>query len=190
VPKYDLDEWFVSAVLPLEPALMRYLRRNCRIASEAADLRQDIYVRVYEAAARELPRSASAFVFATARHLLIDRARREKVVSIEAVADMATLDFAVDELSPERHASARSELRQLEGALQDLPPRCREVVQLRRINGLSQREVAQTMGITEDTVEKQLSKGLRAIAAALLGDGLGALAATLGNKCRKRLKSA
>ena len=81
------------------------------------------------------------FVFATARNLLIDRVRREQVVPIEAVADLDALDIAIDAPGPDRNAMARDELRRLHAALDQLPPRCREVV-VKRIEGLTRREIA------------------------------------------------
>lgn len=173
----ELSAWFVEQVLPLEGVLERYLRRNWRDAGEIADLRQEVYARVYDGCAQRRPESAQAFVLSTARNLLIDRARRAQIVSIETFADMDTLAPTIDELSPERHLSARSELRLLQLALTLLPARCREVVELRKIEGLSQREVASRMGITEDTVERQVSKGVRALALALQAAGLGGAAA-------------
>jgi len=164
----ELSRWFVDEVLPLEGVLERYLRRNWRDADEIADLRQEVYARVYDSCAKGRPDSAQAFVLSTARNLLIDRARRAQIVSIETFADMDEMAPTVDELSPERRAAARSELRLLQRALDLLPARCREVVALRKIEGLSQKEVASRMGITEDTVEKQVSKGVRALAEALL----------------------
>jgi RNA polymerase sigma factor (sigma-70 family) len=96
----------------------------------------------------------------------------------------------VDELTPERHASGRAELRLLQVALDALPPRCREVVEMRKVEGLSQRDVAARLGITEDTVERQVANGMRALADALLAKGV-----QLGTKAfdaasvRKRLLS-
>lgn len=173
----DLNDWFVQEVLPLEGALMRYLRRNCRDAGELPDLRQEVFVRVYESALQRMPELTSAFVFATARNLLIDRARRAQIVSIEAVADLELPEYCFDDLTPERHASGRAELRLLQEALEGLPPRCQEVVRLRKVEGMSQREVAAHMGIQEDTVEKQIAKGMRVLADALLLKGV-----TLGVK--------
>jgi RNA polymerase sigma factor (sigma-70 family) len=180
----DLDDWFIREVLPVEGALMRYLRHNWRDAAEWADLRQEVYARVYEAARAGLPERTAPFVLATARNLLIDRARRSQVVSIEAYAELA--DLAVDELTPERHADGRAALQQLVAALDDLPPRCREVVVLRKVDGLTQREVATRMGITEDTVEKQIAKGMRGLADALFANGIGAGLQTLERKLRKK----
>lgn len=180
----DLDEWFIHEVLPVEPILMRYLRQNWRDASEWADLRQEVYARVYEAARTGLPDRTAAFTLATARNLLIDRARKSQVVSIDTYAELD--DLMADDLTPERHASARAELQALSEALDALPPRCRQVVMLRKVDGLSQREVAAEMGIAEDTVEKQIAKGMRALADALFARGIGAGIARLERKLRKR----
>ena len=162
-----MTAWFVNEVLPLEGLLERFLRRNWRDVDEISDLRQEVYARVYDGCAHRRPESAQAFVLTTARNLLIDRARRAQIVSIETYADIDALVPTLDELSPERHLAARSELRLLQRALNLLPARCREVVELRKIEGLSQREVASRMGITEDTVERQVSKGVRALALAM-----------------------
>ena len=169
----ETDDWFVTQVLPLEQHLWRFIRRNCRDSNEdVSDLMQEVYVRLYESARTHKPEQVKPFMFSIARNLLIDRARRSQVVSIEAYADLEALDISVDTLSPERHLIGMEELRLLQKALEDLPERCREVVQLRKIDGLSQRDVASHMGITEDTVEKQMSKGIRALAENLLRKGV------------------
>jgi RNA polymerase sigma factor (sigma-70 family) len=165
----SLDAWFVGQVLPLEAPLERFIRRHCASSDEVSDLRQEVYVRVYEAARRARPLLTKPFVFMTARNLLRDHARRARIVSIEAVADLEALNAVGDDAPADRVVSAREELRRLQAALDRLPPRCREVVALRKIHGLSQREVARQLGITEDTVERQVSKGVRALAAALYG---------------------
>lgn len=182
----DLDDWFIHEVLPLEGILMRYLRLNWRDSDEWPDLRQEVYARAYEAARSGLPERVTPFVMTIARNLLIDRARRRQVVSIEAFAELD--DLSVYELTPERHASGRAELSVLVEVLDALPARCREVVVLRKVEGMSQREVAAEMGITEDTVEKQIMKGMRAIADALFARGIGADIVRRERKVRKQGK--
>lgn len=84
----ELDAWFAREVLPLEAILVQFLKRNWRNKSDIADLLQDVYVGVYEAAQKKIPESARAFVFTAARNVLVSRARRERIVPFEAVADM------------------------------------------------------------------------------------------------------
>jgi len=173
VSRADLRAWFIAEVLPLEAALMQFLQHNWRNRNDLADLRQDVYLRVYEAAKKEIPHPAKPFVFTIARNLVIDRVRREQIVPIEAVADLNALDAAKDEPGPDRIVAARDELRRLQAALDHLPPRAREVVVLRRIEGLPRREIASRMGITEDTVAEHLSAGMRAIANLLYSEPAG-----------------
>jgi RNA polymerase sigma factor (sigma-70 family) len=162
--------WFVREVLPLEAMLTRYLKRNWHNASEIEDFRQDIYERVLEAAEASVPERTRSFVFLTARNLLIDRMRKEAVVPIEAVAELDALDIAADEPGPDRSLFARDLLRRLQAALDQLPPRCREAVVLKRIEGLSQREIAGRMGISEQAVANHVARGMCVLADVVYGE--------------------
>lgn len=166
---FDLKAWFIREILPLEAALMQYLQHNWRNVADITDLRQDVYLRVCEAAAQEPPRHPRQFLFTTARNLLIDRVRHAQIIPIEAVSDLEALEVAKDEPSPERSAIARDELRRLQAALDRLPERCREVVMMGRVEGLSGREIAARLGVAECTVSEHLAKGMRALANILFG---------------------
>jgi RNA polymerase sigma factor (sigma-70 family) len=165
-----LEEWFLREVLPLEAMLMRYLQHNWRNQSDIKDMLQDIYVRVCEAAQTEFPHSTKPFVFTVARNLLLNRVRDAQVVPIEAVADVEALAIAVDEPGPDQSAVARDELRRLQSALDRLPPRAREAVVLKQVDGLSRREIARQMGIGEETVKDHLSAGLRQLSDIFFGE--------------------
>lgn len=166
----SLDSWFAREILVHEGALMRYLLRSWFRREEIHDLRQEIYVRVYEAAAKARPTMPKSFMFTTARHLMTDRLRRERVVSIEAVGDIDALNVLIEDNTPDRRLGAHQELKRLADAFDRLPDRCREVVWLRRVEELSQKQVAARMGISEKTVEKQIAKGARLIAKYLYGE--------------------
>ena len=160
----DLDAWFKSEILIHEEILMRFLSRVWPRRDELPDIRQEAYARVYEAAQKNRPQSPKAFLFATARHFMADRLRRERIVSIQAGGDKEYLNVLVEELSPERHVAASEELARLARALDRLTAKCREVVWLRRVRELSQHEVAQRLGLAEKTVEKHLRTGIRLLA--------------------------
>ena len=148
---------------------MRFIRRNWRVAAEVTDLRQDIYERALSGARAGIPTHTQAYLFAVARNHLINRAKRSQVVSFELVADMASIELQDDRFATERHLSARDELRRAQAGLDQLPPRCREVVWLRKVEGLSTRETAERLGISVDTVEKQITQGMRALVDFMLG---------------------
>ncbi|HEY8586647.1 MAG TPA: sigma-70 family RNA polymerase sigma factor [Rhodanobacter sp.] len=166
----SLDSWFAREILVHEGALMRYLLRSWFRREEIHDLRQEVYVRVYEAAAKARPTMPKSFMFTTARHLMTDRLRRERVVSIEAVGDIDALNVLIEDNTPDRRLGAHQELKRLADAFDRLPNRCREVVWLRRVEELSQKQVAARMGISEKTVEKQIAKGARLVAKYLYGE--------------------
>lgn len=160
----DLDVWFAEQILPCEGALNAYLRRVWPDLSEIADLRQEVYVRVYQSAGKSRPPVARFFLFTVARNLLIDRLRKSRVVPIDLMEDLDALDVLSNDISADRIVSGRQELARLEAALDDLPVRCRETFVLRKIEELSQREAAEQMGVSEATVEKQMVKAMRILA--------------------------
>lgn len=164
-----LRAWFFREIFPLEAALTRFIRRNWRNESDVVDLRQEVYARVYAAAREALPLQAKPFLFTTARNHLINTARRTKIVSIEHVADLEALSVAVDAVTPDRHVTARDELHRVQAGLDRLPPRCREVVVMRKVEGLSTREVAIRLGVGTDTVERQTVLGMRALVDFMMG---------------------
>lgn len=166
-----LDHWFIHEILIHEEALLRYLQRHWPHRDEWHDLRQEAYARTYEAAAKATPNNPKAFLFTCARNLMTDRLRRSKVVSIEPMGDFEPSLVLVDEVSPERWSGGRQALRKLADAFDQLPERCRDVVWLRRVEDLSQKEVARRLGISEKTVEKHIAKGMRLLADALHGHG-------------------
>ena len=171
----EVNDWFVREVLPLEAELMQFLQRNWRNKSDIDDLCQDIYVRIYESAHRGIPNSAKAFAFTIARNLMIDRIRNAQIVPIETIADLEMLNVASDLPSADKRVMARQELRRLQAALDQMPPRCREAVILKKVKGLSVREVADRMGISVKTVDRHLSDG-----ACFLADFIYGESSTLG----------
>jgi RNA polymerase sigma-70 factor (ECF subfamily) len=159
-----LDSWFKREVLDHEEILMRFLARAWPHRDEIPDIRQEAYARVYEAAKRTRPQTPKGFLYAIARNLMADRIRRERIVSIQAGGENDHLNVLIDEISPEQRVGATQELERLSRAFDRLSGKCREVVWLRRVRELSQKEVAERLGLAQKTVEKHLSTGVRLLA--------------------------
>lgn len=148
--------WLGRHVLPHEPALRSWLRRRRLEGLEIDDVIQETYTRLIAADSVAHIRDAKSYAFQIAGSVVVDHLRRMKVVSIASVTD---LDMPSEEPSPERQVMDREELHRLAQMIARLPGRVRDVFTLRRVYGLSQREVAGQLGIAESTVEKHMARG-------------------------------
>jgi len=151
--------WFVREILPLEAILMHYLRSNWRNASDVADLCQEVYARVLEAARERIPDNPKRFLLTSARNLLINLVRREQIVPMESYADFESFEIADDAPDSARIVMEREELRRLEAAMKQLPARTREAVGLAYFKGLNRTEIARRMGVTQRTAAEFISRG-------------------------------
>ena len=151
--------WLGRQVLPHEPMLRAWLSRRRLGGLDVDDIIQETYSRLMTAESVHHVHDAKSYTFQVAGSVVIDHLRRMKVVSIASVPDLDTLDVVSEEPSPERQVIDRDELHRLAGTIARLPGRVREVFTLRRVYGLSQREVAEKMGIAESTVEKHMARG-------------------------------
>lgn len=157
----DRTRWFLRCILPHEPALHRWLARRRTLNIDPNDIIQEAYSVL---AARERVDDIShprAYLFQIAHSLVVRHVRRARIVSFQALDDLAGLDPADDLGSPEETLVARDELRRLATLIAALPGKTREAFILRRVHGLSQREIAGRMRISESTVEKHIARALR-----------------------------
>lgn len=153
--------WLARNVLPHEAALRAWLRGRRLAGFEIDDVVQETYARLVSAASVETVRNPKAYAFQTAHSVLMTHVRRSKVVSFHAVADIDHLGAVAPDPSPETQAIDRDELLRLAEAIAAMPDRVRDVFRLRRVEGMSQREVAQALNIAESTVEKHIGKAIR-----------------------------
>lgn len=154
----DIADWFIKEVLPHEADLRRWLSR---FASDldVDDIIQETYTNL--ARHRGSVREARPFMFVVARNAVIATLKQRRIVRIVAIADLEALPLVDDGANGEQSLVGREELEMLQAALADLPDRCREVLTLRKIEGLPQREVAARLGLSESTVEKHVAAGIR-----------------------------
>jgi RNA polymerase sigma-70 factor (ECF subfamily) len=153
--------WFEAEVHPHAASVRAYLRGSYPGVGEVDDLLQESFLRIWKARATRTIDSPRAFLFQIARRLAIDLLRRRKTARIEPVCDLAELPVLEDRPDAADAACRSEELWLLARALHALPTRCREVMILRKIEGLSQKEIAVRLGISEGTVQVQVGRGLR-----------------------------
>ena len=168
----DQGRWFTEEVQVHESSLKGYLRGSFPWLQDVDDVIQESYMRLLRANGEGTVRSAKSFLFATARNIALDLFRRRRTFSPEAFTENDAVYVLEQEPSAAEVASLNQELAILAEAIRRLPERCRQVLTLRRIYGLSQKEIAVQLGITENTVEAQVGIGLRRCREYLRGHGV------------------
>lgn len=159
--------WVGSNIIPHEADLRARLRRMTVSESEIDDIVQDAYLNIARLKSVAHIRSGRAYFFTTARMVVLQRIRRERIVRIDSLSEMDALRLEDDDPGPERRVSARRELERVRGLIAALPDRCREIFELRRVQGVPQREIAARLNVPEHIVEQQSMRGLKLILKAL-----------------------
>ncbi len=95
---------------------------------------------------------------------MAEYARRSRIVPIELLGEIDSLSIISDEPGPDRRVGARQELDRLREIVETLPMQCRRAFEMRKFEGLSHRDIAQRMGLSEKTIENHLTRALARIA--------------------------
>src|SRR3546814_492240 len=132
-------EWFKTVILPQEAALRGRLRRILPANQELEDMVAEVLARAYATENWENVTTGRAYLFTIARNLVIDTARRNKVVSFETIADLELLQ---GDNNVEAQLHAREALRQVETIVDSLPTHCRRVLIRSRTHATSMLEIA------------------------------------------------
>lgn len=138
--------------------LLHHLLRIVKCQETAEDLVQESYLilaRTANATAIENPRS---FLYRTASNLALDHLRHNKIV--ERHQEAALLVEEPQQSGAESEIASQQCRTLLYQTIAELPPRCRDAFILHKIRGLSYREVAGVLDISESAVEKHIVKGL------------------------------
>lgn len=155
--------WVANEVMPHERKVRAWLSRARLTRDDIDDVIQDSYCRIAMLDTVDHISRGDAYFFSTARNLLSRRLKRAKVVPFEAFAEAGIEEYADEAPSPEREAAALHDLMRLREYVAQLPDRCRHILELRKFEDLSQKEIARRMGVSENIVENDLVKGMRLI---------------------------
>lgn len=151
----DRLEWYKQAILPHEGALRGRLRRVLPDGADVDDMVAEAMARAYAAGDVAETATGRAYLFRIARNLVIDAARRSKIVSFEVIADLELLSTEDSVLA---QIEARDELRHLQAIIDMLPQQCRRAFVLRRVYDWSVGAIAEEMGLSVSTVDKHLAR--------------------------------
>ncbi|MCD4512167.1 sigma-70 family RNA polymerase sigma factor [Brucella pseudogrignonensis] len=134
--------------------------KRVRDREAAADIVQDVFARALAAGPRMTEEDDRRVLYASTRNATVEHYRSQKRRT-DIVASLVPEQLAPPVASPEAGLEARQALHALDDALSQLSPRCREIFILRRIEGLSNAEIADRYGISVNGVEKHIARALR-----------------------------
>jgi RNA polymerase sigma-70 factor (ECF subfamily) len=166
------QHWVIANILPHEAEVRGWVRRYVRSLSPADidDLIQEAYSRLYYV---DLDRIAGgrSYFFTVVRNLLNEQTRHARIVPMERLGEIEALRIPSEEPGVERKVAARQELQRLERIVRTLPEQCRRAFEMQKFRGLSVRDIAVAMAISEKTVEKHLAVALAKVIRAMQEEG-------------------
>lgn len=166
------DRWFTDEVQLHENALRAWLRSKFPSLDDPDDIVQEAATRVWRVHSQGAVHSPKSLLFTTAQNLALDQLRRRQIAHFESIAEIGGISVYEDRPTPAETTAHNQELEILTQAIQSLPDRCRQVLTLRKIYGLPQKQIAAQLGIAEHTVEAQAANGMRRCAEFLARRGL------------------
>lgn len=156
----DESRWFVEEVHAHDAALKHYLRNSFPAIRDVEDIAQESYLRLWRQRAADPIRSTRAFLFTIAQRVALDAVRRLRRSPVDAAVRLGDVEVLDQAPAGCECLSRRERIQLLIDAIDALPARCREVVVLRKLKLVSQRETAALLRISEKGVENQLARGL------------------------------
>ena len=128
--------------------------------ADVEDILQEAFLRCYEADAATPIRRPQSYLYQTALNLARNHWSRTDRRASSSLDALLAEDEPASDVDIEREAVARERLALYCRMVAELPLQCRRAFLLKKVYGLSQREIAAYLGISENTVEKHVAKGL------------------------------
>ncbi|AKU16238.1 SigE family RNA polymerase sigma factor [Luteipulveratus mongoliensis] len=154
------EDSFVAFVEASSPRLLRLAWLTCGDPHLAQELLQETYERVYVKWGKASVANPTAYTRRVLMNLTTDRWRRRRKETL-------SIDGTLPEVAGADEHGRAEDRDLLMRLLRALPPRERQIVVLRHYDDLSEREVADALGISLGTVKSSTSRGLATMRAAL-----------------------
>jgi RNA polymerase sigma factor (sigma-70 family) len=159
----ERGSWFAEHIFPLESQVRRWLKKRGQHSFDTDDLIQEGYAKLVNLKSVADIKQPRAYFYQIIRSLVTDHRRRATAVSIEFVEEIGDFARSGESLSPERIVSGYQDLEGLFRVIAAMPEPTKTAFVLKRLEDLSQKEIAIRMNISEGMVEKRLSQAAKAI---------------------------
>lgn len=129
-------------------------------SDDIEDIVQEAFIKSYEAELKQEIRYERTYMLKTARNLALNHVNSAASQLNQAVDDMDMLPNDLVGYSLEKHVESKERFIHFCRATESLSPEVKRVFLLKKVYGMSQRDIAELVGLSESTVEKHVAKGL------------------------------
>ena len=139
--------------------LRSYISRFLVSSHEIDDVSQETFLRAYKAEKTTDIHEPRAFLFRIAKNLMLSEFAKKSRKATDYLEDAETEDMLDSGLQLEDDVIAQQKLGIYCEVVASLPPKRRKVILMKKVYGMSHKEIATRMGTTISAVEKHLLLG-------------------------------
>lgn len=159
--------WVGREIMPHERAVRSWIARRWGNVVEPDDVIQEAYCRISRLASVDYIENPIGYFRRTAQAVVTDHLRRIGIINFVSLTEIEWMNVKDAEPLVDRMVVADQELKRVTALLSELSDTCREAIRLRRVEGVSQREAARRLGVSEDVIRNHLVRGVKKILQAM-----------------------
>jgi RNA polymerase sigma-70 factor (ECF subfamily) len=160
-PPNRKDSAMTKVFIENESFLKKFLTRFLSQPQDIEDVAQETFLKAFNAEMHKEIRSPKAFLFRIAKNAALTKLTKKMQLITDYIEDFDSPDVLCDGTSVEDQVASRQKLAVFCQAAASLPPQCRRAFLMRKVYGLSHKEISERLGISTSTVEKHVANGLQ-----------------------------
>ncbi len=155
--RYNILETFLQN----QVSLKHFISRHLIPTPDIEDISQEAFLRAFEAEKKKRIDEPKAFLFRIAKNLVLSEFSKKSRKITDYIEDFEYSEILLEDDNLEANVMAQQKLGIFCEAVATLAPQCRKVFLLKKVYGMSHKEISEHLGIAISTTEKHLVKGIR-----------------------------
>lgn len=160
ITKTENNESVLGTFSRYKSSLKYFISSYLVNTQDVDDVCQETFLRTYKSSLESDIQKPKSFMFRVAKNLIFSDFRRAANQLNEYVEDIDIVDSTIDSDDLEHNILAQEKLGIMCEAIASLPNKCRQAVVMRKVYGLSTKDIAKRMNISPTTVSNYITKGM------------------------------
>jgi RNA polymerase sigma factor (sigma-70 family) len=156
-PPSPVSEAFFKHESFLKKFLARFLSRS----QDIDDAAQEAFLKAFNAEKTQQVRSPKSFLFQIAKNIALQELTKKSKLITDYIEELGSTPISYESTTVEDEVAGQQKLALFCRAAATLPPQCRRAFLMRKVDGMSHKEISQQLGISVSTVEKHQAAGLK-----------------------------